>query len=217
MIRILKRRARQLLARLSVGLATRWPYSCAMSAMGKLNRIQLGPEQLQAIARTLKTRGPCRLLVFGLGGDSPFWSSLNRGGVTVFLEDNEDWLQKVVGQARGITAFLVRYDTQRGDWQGLLEHPSSLKMDLPPDVGDQRWDVILVDAPEGWRDQAPGRMQSIFVASTLIRPPADVFVHDCDREVENVCSHRFLGAENLTTEIEGPTGLLRHYRLSSAL
>ena len=36
----------------------------------------------------LRRRAPLRLLVFGLGHDSPLWHALNPGGVTVFLEED---------------------------------------------------------------------------------------------------------------------------------
>jgi hypothetical protein len=32
-----------------------------------------------------------RLLVFGLGHDSPLWHALNPSGVTVFLEEDPEW------------------------------------------------------------------------------------------------------------------------------
>ena len=57
----------------------------------------------------------------------------------------------------------------------------------------------------------PGRMQSIYMASKLARENGntDVFVHDCDRQIENAYANRFLGQENLACEVER----LRHYRI----
>jgi glucuronoxylan 4-O-methyltransferase len=87
-------------------------------------------------------------------------------------------------------------------------------MELPDEVGSREWDIILVDGPRGWRDDQPGRMKSIFAASRLIGRPGDVFVHDCERAVENVYSNKFLGHENLKRQLDGSSGLLRHYRLA---
>jgi len=170
-------------------------------------------EQLRLISVTVKDKSPCRLLVFGLGNDSVFWSVLNRSGVTVFLEDNKDWYEKITQRSKNLTAYLVNYHTKRNEWKTLLESPSLLDMNLPNDILTQEWNVILVDAPAGWNDQSTGRMKSIFLASQLVGNSGDVFVDDCDREVENNYSTTFLKKENLKTEIQSQTGLLRHYHI----
>ena len=137
-------------ARPSIVFAALWPSNFTISLMRKLNKIQLTPEQLKVIAMTVKRKAPCKFLVFGAGNDSAFWSNINRGGVTIFLEHNKYWLQKITKKSKSVIVFLVNYDTQIKDWQHLLEHPSLLNMDLPIDVERKAWDVILVDAPDGW-------------------------------------------------------------------
>jgi glucuronoxylan 4-O-methyltransferase len=82
-------------------------------------------------------------------------------------------------------------------------------MKLPNTIEALGWDVILVDAPAGYTDSKPGRMKSIFLAKRLAASPGDVFVHDCEREVERVYCDRFLGREHLTSEVN----LLRHYQI----
>ena len=201
-------------ARPSIVFATVWPSYFTLALMRNLNEIQLSPEQLKVIAVTLKQKAPCKLLVFGVGYDSAFWSNINRGGVTIFLEHNKFWLQKIIKKSKKITVFLVNYDTQIKDWEHLLEHPSLLHMDLPIAVERQAWDVILVDAPDGWHDQTPGRMKSIFLSSKLIKDSGDIFVHDCNREVEDMYCNKFLEKENLKIEIEAPVGLLRQYHIT---
>lgn len=181
--------------------------------MRKLNEIQLSTIQLKVICATIKRKTPCKLLVFGLGNDSFFWSSLNRNGITVFLEDDTEWFQKIIKKSKNIKAFLVSYNTQRKDWKTMLENKSLLEMTLPNDLGKEAWDVILVDAPAGWNDESPGRMKSIFLSSKLIRNSGDIFVHDCDREVEDIYCDKFLQKENLRLEIKAPIGFLRHYHI----
>jgi glucuronoxylan 4-O-methyltransferase len=83
-------------------------------------------------------------------------------------------------------------------------------MNLPESVERTRWDIVLVDAPEGWDETTPGRMKSIFLASQLVAADGDVFVHDCDRQVERAFCDRFLKPENLFAEVES----LRHYRIA---
>lgn len=210
---ILKKIIKSILARLSVTLSRTWPSHFNISLMKRLNEIQLSTMQLKVICATIKRKTPCRLLVFGLGNDSSFWASLNRNGTTVFLEDNEEWFEKITEKLKNIKAFLVSYNTQRKDWMTMLENESLLEMTLPDDVGNEAWDIILVDAPAGWNDENPGRMKSIFLSSRLIRNSGDIFVHDCDREVEEIYCDKFLQKENLKTEIKATIGFLRHYRI----
>ena len=198
---------------LNIELARIWPTDSRISEMIELNEIQLSLEELKEIIRTVKSRDRCRLLVFGLGNDSIFWASLNRGGLAIFLEDNTDWLEKITKRSKRIKAFPVNYNTWREDWRTLLESPSLLNMALPDEVKKEKWDVILVDGPEGWKDHHPGRMKSIYLASRLIKDSGHIFVHDCDREVEDAYCSRFLKNQNLKKEIKGPYGLLRHYKM----
>ncbi len=200
-----------LLGNLTLVLGAHWPALRILRAMRRVNGIQLSAPELRTIALTLKRKAPCRFLIFGFGNDAPFWIRLNRRGTTVFLEDNEDWLRKGVRRHPEAAIYHVAYDTLRPQWRALLDAPGSLLTKLPESVEETRWDVILVDAPAGWGDATPGRMKSIFLASRLVGANGDVFVHDCDREVEQVYCDRFLRAENLVAEIKR----LRHYRVAS--
>ncbi len=213
MVKILGQHLQTLHRYLNIELARIWPTDSRISEMIELNEIQLSQEELKEIIRTVKSIARCRMLVFGLGNDSIFWASLNRGGLTIFLEDNREWLEKITKQSKRIKAFPVIYNTRREDWRMLLESPFLLNMSLPDDVEKEEWDVILVDGPEGWKDHHPGRMKSIYLSSRLIKDSGHIFVHDCDREVEDAYCSRFLKNQNLEKEIKGPYGLLRHYKM----
>ena len=213
MKKIFKKIIKHLFAWPSIELARLWPSHLNLSVMRKLNRIQLNVDQLTVISKTIKEKAPCKLLIFGLGNDSVFWSKLNRGGVTTFLEDNKNWYQRITKRSKGLTAFLVNYNTKRSDWKMLLESPSLLDMTLPNDVEKEEWDVILVDAPKGWNAQTPGRMKSIFLSSRLVKSSGDIFIHDCNREVEDTYCDIFLNKENLKLEIKSSKAFLRHYHM----
>ncbi len=210
---ILKEFIKQNLARPSIILTGVWTSRFNILLMRKLNGIQLSTLQIKVICKTIKRKTPCKLLVFGLGNDSSFWTSLNRKGITVFLEDNKEWFQKITEKSKKIKAFLVNYETQRKDWKTMLKNESLLEMTLPDDVEKEAWDVILVDAPAGWNNENPGRMKSIFLSSKLIRNSGDIFVHDCDRKVEEIYCDKFLQKGNLKLEIKAPIGFLRHYHI----
>ena len=213
MRKFIKKQLRHFFAGPSAELARLCPTHLSLSVMRWMYQIQLSVEQIDLIMKTIKSNSSCRFLVFGLGNDSLFWSTINREGLTVFLEDDQQWFENIIKRTPFLTAFLVQYGTRRGDWKKLFESPSLLQMALPKDVEKTEWDVILVDAPAGWGDQTPGRMKSIYAASLLAKKTGDIFVHDCEREVEDAYCRYFFKSENLKVEIEHPEGWLRHYRM----
>lgn len=199
----------------SIELASRWPSYLPISAMRILNKIQLSTAQLRAISIIVREKALCKLLIFGVGNDSVFWSKINKDGVTIFFENNNNWYQSITTMSKVLTVFLIDYNTKRSDWKILLHSPSLLDMTLPNNVEAEKWDVILVDGPDGQNDQSTGRMKSIFLSSRLIKDSGDIFVHDCNREVEDIYCNRFLKKENLKKEIKGPVGCLRHYHITN--
>ncbi len=176
--------------------------------MRMVNGIQLNNKELKLITDKVFEKTPCAFLVFGLGQDSIYWSKLNNRGKTVFIEDDESWYYKITRRHPEIFAYLIDYDSKLIQWEELLESQSLYNFDLPSEIKNEKWDIILVDAPEGWSESTPGRMKSIFYASRHIKPSGDIFVHDCNRKVEQIYCDRFLKNYNLKSE----TGLLRQYQ-----
>ncbi|KAL9245798.1 hypothetical protein vseg_019406 [Gypsophila vaccaria] len=198
---------------------------------------QQTPPEIALAARVLDRKSPCNFLVFGLGHDSLLWASLNHGGRTVFLEEDRNWIRQMRSQFPSLHSHHVAYPTRVRHAKAMLaaaknnsssEHChsavspretdcSTLAMaNLPDLVYQVDWDVIMVDAPTGYHDDAPGRMQAIYMAGLLARwrrqdGDVDVFVHDVDRDVEDVFSKEFL-CEGYIVEEEGK---LRHFRIPS--
>jgi glucuronoxylan 4-O-methyltransferase len=153
--------------------------------MEKSNHGQMTAEEYRYIAGFL---GDKNFLVFGTGHDTPMWRYANRNGKTLFLENNKRWINP-----SDTDVITVTYTTKRAYHKELLEEWrnekfDNLKMDLPDEVTQTKWDCIFVDAPLGTTDKKPGRMQSIFTAWSFSTDVTDVFVHDVDRVVEDVYS-----------------------------
>jgi glucuronoxylan 4-O-methyltransferase len=171
--------------------------------------IQLHANEIFFIARAI--RPPVNFLIFGMGNDSPFWSELNHRGRTVFVEDQEDWFHRIRGENPRLEAYLVKYGTTLTEAIQLIDCPTRLALDLPIEIRETEWDVILIDGPAGYEDSTPGRMKSIYESSRLIKQGGSIFVHDQEREVERAYGDRYLLKTNVVAEVKG-RATLRHYR-----
>lgn len=164
----------------------------------------------------LRARAPCNFLVFGLGYDSLMWASLNPNGLTLFLEETPDWVTTVLKEAPFLNAKTVPYRTRLKEADRLLasyrNEPDCLPgraflkgnqkcrlalENLPGEVYDNEWDVIMIDAPRGYFPDAPGRMAAIYSAAVMARARkrvgnTHVFLHDVDRKVEKDFAKEFL-------------------------
>ncbi len=168
----------------------------ALAAYCQAAPLLLNLTEVSAIAARL--RGwPCRFLVFGTGNDSLLWAGINRWGRTVFLENDAGWREAIAAQSRRLKIEAVTYTTRLAESREILHRPERLEMSLPRAVRDRRWDLILVDGPQGWGN-APGRMQSIYEASRLAAPRATIFVHDIDRAAEALHAGVHLAGFNST-------------------
>jgi glucuronoxylan 4-O-methyltransferase len=127
----------------------------------------------------------------------------------VFLESNGKWIAKV-GPLPGAEIHRVTYTAKRSEWRRYLAEPGALRMDIPDSVRDTHFHVILVDAPMGNTDKTPGRMQSIYLAASLVHSRkgiTHVFVHDINRAIEWCYSDRYLGKPHTAKQLDR----LRHY------
>ncbi|KAG8379437.1 hypothetical protein BUALT_Bualt07G0088300 [Buddleja alternifolia] len=161
---------------------------------------------------------PCNLLVFGLEYQYSSLASLNAGGVTIFLEDNLRYTS-TFKSSNNTRVYKIMYNTVASEAYKLLkdarENPDcSPKLylpkvskcnlglsNLPQEVYDTMWDVVVVDGPRGNTLDSPGRMAAIYTAGVLARRgnTSHVLVHDVDRMIEKWFSWEFLCEENLVS------------------
>ncbi|KVH99003.1 probable methyltransferase At1g27930 [Cynara cardunculus var. scolymus] len=180
----------------------------------------LTQKEIQFLYDIILQKSPCNLLVFGLEEQYLKLPTVNGGGSTVFLEDRPEKLKKTKGGANGKWVYRVEYKTYAKNAYKLLKHArshsscyphsgittivSKCKLaltELPEDVLKTKWDVIVVDGPDGDGPESPGRMGSIFMAGALARAGnrTNVVVHDVDRMIEKWFSWEFLCEENLVS------------------
>ena len=143
--------------------------------------------------------GSVNFLIFGTGYDTPYWRYKNKG-LNIFLEHDKNWIPK-----NSTDIYQIQYSTSIANADLYLKNPDDLKINLPQEVTSKNWDVIFVDAPPGNKDTSIGRMQSIYCAYTLASANTEIFVHDCDRDVEKKYTDHFF---TVVTELTK----LRHCR-----
>lgn len=163
---------------------------------------QMGPEQIASIKRALGPKG--NLLVWGLGNDSPFWNDATTGRVAFIEDDIPDakagtqWYNVITRKYPFLEAYKVHYHTDTvNSFPEYIDSPRrwhELELaDLPSSIRNERWDVILVDAPLGCCNAGPGRYQSIYETWRLAKQTAHVFVDDYERKVEREFSQAVFG------------------------
>jgi glucuronoxylan 4-O-methyltransferase len=188
-------------------------------------------KEISVSARVLEKKSPCNFLVFGLGHDSLMWNVLNYGGRTIFLEEDEAWIQQIRRRFPMLESYHVTYDSKVNQANQLMEvgrGPECTALGdprysmcqlalkgLPGEVYETQWDLIMVDAPTGYYEEAPGRMTAIYTAGMMARNrvdgETDVFVHDVNREVEDRFSKAFLCESYMKKQV----GRLRHFTIPS--
>lgn len=144
---------------------------------------------------------------------------------------NSTWIDQITSKHPNLEVFHVSYDTKVHQSDELLKigtgkkcqvvtDPRFSKCELshkgfPSEVYDTEWDLIMVDAPTGYHENAPGRMTAIYTAGLLARNKeigeTDVFVHDVNREIEDKFSKELLCEGYLRKQ----EGRLRHFTIPS--
>ena len=166
-------------------------------------------------------RGGCRVLVFGLGHDSGFTVRANAlpGSTTVFVESSLPWILAIEAgltvQAGQSVVRVLPYNYTRtrvaktDDLVSLgpsARHDTLMMRELPADILDEAWDVVLVDAPPGYSSGLPGRLQPLYTASVLARArqgdlrSRHIFVHDYQRQSETAGVAAFFAGSPATAD-----------------
>ncbi|CAN6922184.1 unnamed protein product [Brassica oleracea var. botrytis] len=194
------------------------PSESSQQIKANASQSALTEKELKLLSDTIALRSLCNVLVFGFAHQYLMLSSLNTRGITVIIDDEPS----KITTPNNTRVYSLKYDQMEvKNTYKLLRHARSnpacapnmnhlhqdssdckLKLkDLPQEVHNTKWDVIVVDGPRGDDLEAPGRMGSIYTAAVLARrgssnSTTDVLVHDVQRTAEKWFSWEFLCQEN---------------------
>ncbi|KAK7411000.1 hypothetical protein VNO78_02302 [Psophocarpus tetragonolobus] len=195
----------------------------------------LTEKEFKVLSNLVALKSPCNLLIFGFQPQYLTLSSMNAAGSTIFLDDDyhhDMMIGKVTTNSYNTRTYKLGYSVPSKKAYNLLKHArqnqvcapnptviqkSKCKLalrNLPLEVYEKKWDIIVVDGPKGNSPESPGRMGSIYTASVLARAlnvyDVDVIVHDVDRMIEKWFSWEFLCHDNLFYS----KGKLWHFRIT---
>ena len=190
----------------------------------------LTEKEFKVLSDLIALKSPCNLLIFGFQPQYLILSSMNAAGSTIFLDDDSHKISKERKISNNTQIHKLEYNMPAKAGYKLLKHArqnpaacvpnprflqkSKCKLalkNLPSQVYEKNWDVMVVDGPSGDSPESPGRMGSIYTASVLARAGnvSDVVVHDVDRMIEKWFSWEFLCDGNLLYS----KGKLWHFRI----
>ncbi|CAN4087926.1 unnamed protein product [Withania somnifera] len=223
------------LVKISITTSYSSPIFSALSPVERHHSL-LDEKEINFLCDLVSRKSPCNIVVFGLETQySSQISAINRGGITVFLEDNPAKIKanNCTSNTNRTRIHKVEYQTVARDAYKILKHArhnqkecyisatDSAKYDLhsnssrkcdfmslvtkvPKEVYDAKWDLVIVDGPDGDKVESPGRMAAIYIAGVLARRSKNkngthVLVHDVDRMIEKWFSWEFLCDTNLVS------------------
>lgn len=156
----------------------------------KNNPGQMNEDEYQFIKNFIQRIYPSNILIFGVGYDSKLWIETNKNGKTIFLENDQNWIDKIKKENLNMDVRLIEYSCNINDYAKIIDDENKLKINLPSDIISEKWDLIIIDSPLGGTDNCPGRMQSIYMASIL--NCSHYLLHDCNRNVEKLYGKKYL-------------------------
>lgn len=118
-----------------------------------------------------------KFLVFGLGYDSKMWYNGNPN--TFFVEDKDEFID--INKNDIPMQNIIKYNYNISIKDSYSMTLSDLEKFIPPHnlIEKGPFDIILIDGPEGYTLQKPGRIILMYWTSTFLsKPSTKIYVDD---------------------------------------
>ncbi len=161
------------------------------------SNIQLDKDVIVDIFSNFKNENT-KMLVFGLGYDSKMWFNGNKN--TYFIENKDEYIKLNVNDIP--TNNIIKYDYKNINVKNSfnLDDKEIYTYKIPNELLKLApFDIILIDGPEGWNYNTPGRLIPCFWSTLLSKPSTVIYVDDSSRPLENYCINKYFN--NKTKDI----------------
>ena len=130
------------------------------------------------------------MLVFGLGYDSKMWYEGNNKN-TYFVENKDEYIN--LNKNDIPLNNIIKYDYQTTCKSCFkLTREQLNKFTIPEKISNLApFDIIIVDGPEGYSADKPGRLIPCYWATLLSKSGTLIYVDDSRRNLEDICIKTF--------------------------
>ena len=153
------------------------------------NKIQLHKEVINDVFNNFNST--TKLLVFGLGYDSKMWYNGNNKN-TFFVENKDEYIK--LNEKDIPKNNIIKYNYNNITVvKSLTMTDEQIKNYIIPEelLNNGPFDIIIIDGPEGYDVNKPGRLLPCYWSSFLSKPGTIIYVDDANRKLENYCINKF--------------------------
>ncbi len=135
-------------------------------------------------------RSDTKMLVFGLGYDSKMWYEGNQKR-TMFIENKDEYIQLNINDIAASN--IVKYDYKTTCASSCKMTDSEIEKFAVPErlLEAGPFDIILIDGPEGYTPEKPGRLLPCYWSTLLSKPGTIIYVDDANRPLETYCIQKY--------------------------
>jgi hypothetical protein len=131
-----------------------------------------------------------KMLVFGLGYDSKMWYEGNKKN-TFFIENKDEYIKMNIKDIPQDNIIKYDYKTTCSSCIKLTDNEIN-DFKIPEKiVKEGPFDIIIIDGPEGFSPEKPGRLIPCYWSTMLSKPGTVIYVDDSNRHLENFCIKKY--------------------------
>ena len=150
--------------------------------------IQISQDVIVDIFSNLKK--DTKMLVFGLGWDSKMWYTRNKN--TYFVENKEEFIE--LNEKDIPKENIIKYDYNNITIEKSFDMSDKEieKFVIPKELEELGpFDIILIDGPEGYALDKPGRLIPFYWSTKLSKKGTLIYADDINRKLETYCLEKY--------------------------
>jgi hypothetical protein len=152
------------------------------------SHIQLDKDVIADVFTEIKEH--TKMLVFGLGYDSTMWYKGNHSN-TFFVEHNDTYIEMNKKDIPATNIIKYTYHTTCASSIPLTKEQISTFIIPEKIMKEAPFDIIIIDGPEGYSLEKPGRLIPCYWSTLLSKPGTVIYIDDANRTLEAYCIERY--------------------------